>query len=294
MASRFSQVQGGLQKRIQVDVLDRNLPAQWIGIGKPDGAATGNFSRGHGRTQFEVRRAPVGRQAAVETADDFLADPEIHDANGPLAERRHYRTTGFQLETDLPPYREARRLESLEILERQRCADKFCGYGLVRITIARRTGDDTCTASAFLPGREEAQLRIGNSRFVPRNTQLSPQAIEGKPVDFPIREIEKACQARILARAMPMKLARQLAAHRIRPADQLFDSFDWDFFEIGVCGPLVCGSKAPVRQGEISVERIQENSIVAHTLATHVPLKRGSSCESKDLAVPSDAARDRF
>src|SRR6266478_6143264 len=47
------------------------------------------------------------------------------------------------------------------------------------------------------------------------------------------------------------------------------------------------------RIDELPVEGIQEHSVVAHALATHVPLKRGSAGRSKDFAIPSDAARDR-
>ena len=59
MASGFSQVQSGLQERVQVDVLDRDLSVQRIGISKPDGAPTGYFSRRHGRTKFEMSSVPV-------------------------------------------------------------------------------------------------------------------------------------------------------------------------------------------------------------------------------------------
>ena len=65
-----------------------------------------------------------------------MTNSEIHDPEGPLAKRSRHWTTGFQLETDLPPYRETRRLKFLEILERQRRADKFGGDGFVRIAIA--------------------------------------------------------------------------------------------------------------------------------------------------------------
>src|SRR6266481_8523285 len=149
-------MQRGLQERIQVDVLDRNLSAQGIGIGEPDGAAAGNLSSSHRRTQLEMRRPSVRREVAVKTTDNLLADSKIHDAKGPLAERRHHRAIGSQLETDLPSYREARRLKFLEILKRQRCAHEFGGDGLVRIPIARRTGNDPCATSAFFPRREEA------------------------------------------------------------------------------------------------------------------------------------------
>src|SRR5882762_7875637 len=239
MASRFSQMQSGLQKRIQVDALDRNLCAQWIGIGKPDGATAGNLPRAHGRTQLEMRRMPIGRQAAVETADDLLADAEIHDAKSSIAERCDRRTTGFQLETDLPSHREERRLQFLEILKRQRRAGKFCGQRLVSITIAYRTGNDPCAASAFLSRREEAQLRIGNARFLLRNAQLSAQAIKREPVNISLREVKQSRNTGLLACAAPMKLTRQQAAYRVGPAGEPFDAFDRGFFEIDIRRPLV-------------------------------------------------------
>src|SRR6266850_2944409 len=185
-----------------------------------------------------MRRPAVRRQTAVKTTDDLLANAEIHDPESPLAQRRHHRSTGFQLETDLPPYREARRLKFLEILKRQRRAHEFGGDGLVHIAIARRTGNDPCATSAFFSGREEAQLRIGNARFLSRNAQLSAQAIKCESVNISLREVKQPRGTGLFACAAPMKLTRQQAPYRVRPAGELFDAFDRDFFEIHIRRPL--------------------------------------------------------
>src|SRR5216684_7967762 len=115
MAAEFFQVQSGEQERVQVNVLDRNLSVQQVGIGKSECATSGNLSCGHCGTQFEVGREAVRRQSAVETADNHLADSEVHDSKCSLAERCSHRAIGLQPEAHLPANRQSRRLQFVNI-----------------------------------------------------------------------------------------------------------------------------------------------------------------------------------
>src|ERR1700682_818162 len=117
-----------------------------------------------------MRLPAIRRQTSVKTADDFLTDTKIHNAEGPFTQGSPYRPAGFQLETNLSSYRKARRLELFEILEGQSRANEVRRYRLVRVAVVRRTRDNSCTPSAFSSWREKPQLRIGYARFVPRNT----------------------------------------------------------------------------------------------------------------------------
>src|SRR5882762_2890642 len=110
MAAEFFQVQSGEQERVQVNVLDRNLPAQWVWIGKSEGAASSNLSRGHGRAQFEMCRAAIRRHFTVEAADNHLANAEVHDSKCPIAERCSHLAIGPQPEAHLSSHGQAGRL----------------------------------------------------------------------------------------------------------------------------------------------------------------------------------------
>ena len=85
MATEFFQVQRGQQERVQVNIPDRYFPAQRVWISKSESIAPRNLSRGHCGAQFQMCRVPVRRQIPLETANDHLADAEIHDAKCPLA-----------------------------------------------------------------------------------------------------------------------------------------------------------------------------------------------------------------
>src|SRR5205823_7729694 len=116
MAAEFFQVQSGEQERVQVNVFDRNLSTQWVGIGKSEGAAPSNLSRGHGGAQFEMCRAAIRSQFTVEAADNHLANSEVHNSKCPIAERCSHRAIGLQPEAHLPSHAQARRLQFLKIL----------------------------------------------------------------------------------------------------------------------------------------------------------------------------------
>src|ERR1700682_2952595 len=117
-----------------------------------------------------MRLPAIRRQTSVKTADDFLTDTKIHNAEGPFTQRSPYRPAGFQLETNLSSYRKARRLELFEILEGQSRANEVRRYRLIRVAVACRTGNNSCTPSAFFSRREKTQLRIGYAHFVLRDT----------------------------------------------------------------------------------------------------------------------------
>src|SRR5437016_7760580 len=104
MAAEFFQVQSGEQERVQVNVFDGHLSAQWVWIGKSEGTPSSNLSRGHGGAQFETCRAAIRRQFTVEAADNHLANSEVHDSKCPIAERCSRQAVSRQPETHLPSH----------------------------------------------------------------------------------------------------------------------------------------------------------------------------------------------
>ena len=165
------------------------------------------------------------------------------------------RAIGPQAETHLPSDRQPRRLQPFDILERQRGTNQVRGNRPVRGAVTSRTGDNPRAASVFFSRREETQLRIGNVHFLRRSTQLTAEPIEGQPVHFAAGQVEEAREAGLFPGAASVKLTCQRSIHRIRQAEQLFDTFDRCFFEIRLGGPLVLRQEAPFgqRQGRLDI-----------------------------------------
>src|SRR5207245_11192306 len=89
------------QEGVKGNVFDGHLSAQRVRLGKRQSVTSGDFPRDHGGAQFEVRVRPVRFEIAVETADDFLPNPEIHHPKSALPLRRSNRTVGPEAETQL-------------------------------------------------------------------------------------------------------------------------------------------------------------------------------------------------
>src|SRR5205823_9421954 len=98
---------------------------------------------------------------------------------GPLA---------FSRKLTSPPHRQARRLQFLKILQRQRRAHEVSGNGLVLGAVTSRSGDNPRAAPIFLSGWQESQLRIRHAYLIRRDIPLPAQTIEGESIDCAIGE----------------------------------------------------------------------------------------------------------
>src|SRR5579885_1944664 len=135
-----------------------------------------------------MRVAAVGCERAVEAADDFVADAEIHDAEGAVALGSAKRAVELETEVELAADGEAGGLEALEIFEREARADDIGREILIGEAIRSGACDDAGAAGSLLAGSEEAELGVGDAGFLRAGFETAAQAIEGEAVDIGIGE----------------------------------------------------------------------------------------------------------
>jgi hypothetical protein len=250
----LSQVQGGHQVRVQIDVLHGNLALQRHGVLQPQGDSTDDGAFAHGGIQFQLRGSPVGIQVTPKTANHFASHVQIHNAEAAFRLRPPERAAGFQPEGNLPSERQLGSSDLAEIGQRQRGAYQVGGQGTVRKTVSHRAGHDSGAAGFFRPRGEEAQFRVAQPHLVRHHAELTAEAVERHGVGFRFGHIQQAGQHRLCARSPPMELSGNRSFQRILYARELHQRLDRNFFQIELARPLILWPEFPIFQLQLAVD----------------------------------------
>src|SRR5271169_6360074 len=119
MPVELCQVQGGHQKRVQIDVRNRDFSVQSIWFGETQRDLTRYASCGHRRTKFQLRDMAVGSETPVETSDHILANAKINYSECPIALQSRERSLGLHSKRNQSSDRQPYRLQPLNVFERK-------------------------------------------------------------------------------------------------------------------------------------------------------------------------------
>src|SRR5258708_21959373 len=210
MTAEFSQVQGGKQKRIQIDIANGYFPIQWLRVGKTQGYSSGDGALAHGGTEFQLRQFSIGLEIATEAADDFRTHLQVDNTEGTVGKWRADRAAGFHAKRQLAAEGEARCFDLAEVCQWKRCPDQIRGQRLIGVAVGDGASDNSSASGFFRSGAEKAKLGVRKAHFVGQDRQLAAEAVERDGIYSRIRHVHQARQGRV--GTVPVTL--ELAGHK--------------------------------------------------------------------------------